>query len=296
MSNEDQKPQIDDGGPVGLYPVVRSQGKHAFDVLSELAEQEQHLRASMAKKAPDARPNIVRQQFPTVEALNTATACPRCGGSGFVPDGEITGSGGIEYENGPVQCVKDCPECTAHPSPEAPASPRWCKHIDAEGNPSWGFHTPLSLEKTMSTNFPQMPVVESMTQAIDRPENWVFREWVNWHHADATPHEKYLMLASWKEAKLNTINIDSEKREPDAWQSRANPNFLTTDRNQVSQWIASGYGVRALYANGQKDGLTGDQLYAITQLYNAVKDSGIEYHENSNLVTAMRTVVEWFRT
>jgi hypothetical protein len=135
-----------------------------------------------------------------------------------------------------------------------------------------------------------------MTQAIDRPENWVFREWVNWHHADATPHEKYLMLASWKEAKLNTINIDSEKREPDAWQSRANPNFLTTDRNQVSQWIASGYGVRALYANGQKDGLTGDQLYAITQLYNAVKDSGIEYHENSNLVTAMRTVVEWFRT
>jgi hypothetical protein len=41
-------------------------------------------------------------------------ACPRCGGSGFVPDGEITGSGGIEYENGPVQCVKDCPVCTAH--------------------------------------------------------------------------------------------------------------------------------------------------------------------------------------
>ncbi|MDR6381781.1 hypothetical protein [Paraburkholderia caribensis] len=39
--------------------------------------------------------------------------CQRCGGSGLVPDGEITGTGGVEFENGPVQCVKDCPACAA---------------------------------------------------------------------------------------------------------------------------------------------------------------------------------------
>jgi hypothetical protein len=55
---------------------------------------------------------------PEAPAVDAPKACPRCGGSGFVPDGEITGSGGVEFENGPVQCVKDCPECTAHPASE----------------------------------------------------------------------------------------------------------------------------------------------------------------------------------
>ncbi|MCC0498605.1 hypothetical protein LJG12_29670 [Pseudomonas aeruginosa] len=36
----------------------------------------------------------------------------------MVDDGEITCSqGGIPYENGPVKCVKDCPDCKAQPSP-----------------------------------------------------------------------------------------------------------------------------------------------------------------------------------
>lgn len=43
--------------------------------------------------------------------------CTTCGGAGMVDDGEITCSeGGIPYENGPVKCVKDCPDC-AQPSP-----------------------------------------------------------------------------------------------------------------------------------------------------------------------------------
>lgn len=37
--------------------------------------------------------------------------CKGCAGRGVVDDGWITGSGGVEYENGPVKCVKDCPVC-----------------------------------------------------------------------------------------------------------------------------------------------------------------------------------------
>lgn len=35
--------------------------------------------------------------------------CPTCKGLGSVPDGEITG---VEFENGPVECIKDCPYCS----------------------------------------------------------------------------------------------------------------------------------------------------------------------------------------
>lgn len=44
--------------------------------------------------------------------------CATCGGTGMVDDGEITCSeGGIPYENGPIKCVTDCPDCKAQPSP-----------------------------------------------------------------------------------------------------------------------------------------------------------------------------------
>ena len=46
-----------------------------------------------------------------------AEACKTCGGSRVVDDGEISGSGGVEFENGPIKCVKDCPNCAApHPA------------------------------------------------------------------------------------------------------------------------------------------------------------------------------------
>lgn len=42
----------------------------------------------------------------------SAPECKTCNGTGMVDDGEITCSeGGIPYENGPVKCVKDCPDC-----------------------------------------------------------------------------------------------------------------------------------------------------------------------------------------
>lgn len=50
--------------------------------------------------------------------------CATCGGTGMVDDGEITCSeGGIPYENGPVKCVKDCPDCKAQPSPPPHPAP-----------------------------------------------------------------------------------------------------------------------------------------------------------------------------
>lgn len=43
-------------------------------------------------------------------------ACTTCNGLGIVPDGEIVGLDGVEFANGPVECVKDCPDC----KPSAP--------------------------------------------------------------------------------------------------------------------------------------------------------------------------------
>lgn len=44
-------------------------------------------------------------------ATEPNTKCPTCRGKGVVDDGAIYGSGGVEFENGPVFCVKDCPAC-----------------------------------------------------------------------------------------------------------------------------------------------------------------------------------------
>ncbi|MFV3290154.1 hypothetical protein ACNFBR_15585 [Pseudomonas sp. NY11955] len=41
--------------------------------------------------------------------------CATCNGLGTVPDGEISGLDGIAFENGPVECVKDCPDCGSGP-------------------------------------------------------------------------------------------------------------------------------------------------------------------------------------
>ncbi|MCI1022597.1 hypothetical protein HWD96_10160 [Pseudomonas putida] len=42
-------------------------------------------------------------------------SCTTCNGLGTVPDGEITDLDGVEFENGPVECVKDCPDCGSGP-------------------------------------------------------------------------------------------------------------------------------------------------------------------------------------
>ncbi|CAJ0737816.1 hypothetical protein R16034_00858 [Ralstonia edaphis] len=56
--------------------------------------------------------NFCRALLTRASAATVAeAACKTCNGSGFIDDGEITGSGGVEYENGPVKCITDCPNC-----------------------------------------------------------------------------------------------------------------------------------------------------------------------------------------
>lgn len=57
------------------------------------------------------------QHTPQPPQAGASIQCKTCGGSCVVDDGEITGSGGFEFENGPIKCVKDCPDC----APAAPA-------------------------------------------------------------------------------------------------------------------------------------------------------------------------------
>lgn len=71
----------------------------------------------------------------SASAEPSAPKCETCNGTGMVDDGEITCSeGGIPYENGPVKCVKDCPDCTAiYEEKELAAFQKagWSKHETA---------------------------------------------------------------------------------------------------------------------------------------------------------------------
>lgn len=58
--------------------------------------------------------------------------CQRCGGTGVVDDGEITGAGGVEFENGPVKCVKDCPNCADSTPAKAEAKCKACNGNDGD--------------------------------------------------------------------------------------------------------------------------------------------------------------------
>jgi len=51
------------------------------------------------------------QAAPLEGTGNGAKTCKTCGGSRVVDDGEITGEGRLKSENGPIRCVKDCPDC-----------------------------------------------------------------------------------------------------------------------------------------------------------------------------------------
>jgi hypothetical protein len=68
--------------------------------------------------------------FASVDAaLKPAEAklCKTCNGTGIVSEGAMyCSSGGIPFECGPIECVKDCPECTK-PWPNSPptASAYW---------------------------------------------------------------------------------------------------------------------------------------------------------------------------
>lgn len=59
---------------------------------------------------------IVAQKL---RALLDAPACKTCKGAGYVSDGEIDCfADGTPYENGPVACIKDCPDCKTAAQPQ----------------------------------------------------------------------------------------------------------------------------------------------------------------------------------
>ncbi|HFD6777398.1 TPA: hypothetical protein ACF3ML_001116 [Pseudomonas aeruginosa] len=114
--------------------------------------------------------------------------CATCGGTGMVDDGEITCSeGGIPYENGPVKCVKDCPDCKAQPSPvqpeEAPVIGCLCGMPMTEGH-----HSPdgcSSLEEFA----PHLSAQAQAKQAkqAERPEVVAYRT-IGRHEKHQHPH------------------------------------------------------------------------------------------------------------
>lgn len=54
-----------------------------------------------------------------LRALLDAPACKTCNGAGHVSDGEIDCfAEGTPYENGPIACIKDCPECKPASQPQ----------------------------------------------------------------------------------------------------------------------------------------------------------------------------------
>ncbi|HFH3616881.1 TPA: TMF family protein [Pseudomonas aeruginosa] len=68
---------------------------------------------------------LIKDQAPT----QASPKCSTCGGTGMVDDGEIDCySDGTPFENGPVKCVKDCPDCKAQPSPAPELAERGTQH------------------------------------------------------------------------------------------------------------------------------------------------------------------------
>ena len=54
-----------------------------------------------------------------VRGLLDAPACKTCNGTRIVSDGAMyCTSGGIPFESGPIECVKDCPDCKPAVQPQ----------------------------------------------------------------------------------------------------------------------------------------------------------------------------------
>jgi len=89
--------------------------KQALDALETVKHKIDSYQVNVCDDVDDAITSL-RQAI--AEAEQEPVACKRCGGSGVVDDGEIDCyEDGTPYANGPIKCVKDCPDCT-HPQPK----------------------------------------------------------------------------------------------------------------------------------------------------------------------------------
>lgn len=118
------------GTPLRDAPAsVEQAGGDRRDALQSIMEW------TAAENIPDDRKLCLIRNAARAALAQPSPKCATCGGTGMVDDGEITCSeGGIPYENGPVKCVKDCPDCKAQPSP-APA-----EQAEAERSALWAVH------------------------------------------------------------------------------------------------------------------------------------------------------------
>jgi hypothetical protein len=91
--------------------------------------------------------------------------CKTCGGMGVVDDGEIDCyQNGEPYENGPVKCVKDCPDCT----PAATTASLSGKLADLEARQRVA--VALGLGRSIKASFAWeylLGVIEEMAEADD---------------------------------------------------------------------------------------------------------------------------------
>ena len=107
---------------LATHPAVEQAGGDERAAFEAYRDRRNALLESEGHK-PGSKWHVTNAHYPTWEASRAALAqpsqkCATCNGTGLIDDGEITCSeGGIPYENGPVKCVKDCPDCKAQPSP-----------------------------------------------------------------------------------------------------------------------------------------------------------------------------------
>ncbi|HFS0754881.1 TPA: hypothetical protein ACHYZ8_005009 [Pseudomonas aeruginosa] len=97
---------------LATHPAVEQAGGDRWDALQSIMEW------TAAENIPDDRKLCLIRNAARAALAQPSPKCAACNGTGLIDDGEITCSeGGIPYENGPVKCVKDCPDCKAQPSP-----------------------------------------------------------------------------------------------------------------------------------------------------------------------------------
>lgn len=123
-----------------LQAQLESLGEDVGQLRSELEDTEQEkteLQAAIARltaendrseKHRNSLADEITNQKTTIGSLKAEierlkggqgepVACATCNGSKIVDDGELTrSSGGIPFENGPIKCVKDCPDCASQPA------------------------------------------------------------------------------------------------------------------------------------------------------------------------------------
>ncbi|EPL8454522.1 LysM peptidoglycan-binding domain-containing protein [Pseudomonas aeruginosa] len=142
--------QLCQGSDISLFTLERNGALVSLHDLLRDAYQAGQARAALAQPSPK---------------------CATCGGTGMVDDGEITCSeGGIPYENGPVKCVKDCPDCKAQPTPaladEKPGDSILCYGCFAKGV------GPDHFDEAGKCLAAQAEKAEVELPKLERPKHW----------------------------------------------------------------------------------------------------------------------------